>query len=157
MTPEEKFWQCFMIPGDLDNVPKNQYYHGIFGLQVSAGSQDGAVVGQMLKYNAKEDAEKLARKINAIQKYFVEESRLGIPIIPFDEALHGLMREGATAFSQSIGLSATFNPALMKEISSAIARESKLRGIRQILTPVVNLANDVRWGEQKKLMVRIHS
>jgi beta-glucosidase len=74
MTPEEKFWQCFMIPGDLDNVPKNQYHHGIFGLQVSAGSQDGAVAGQMLKYNAKEDAEKLARKINAIQKYFVEES-----------------------------------------------------------------------------------
>ena len=31
MTPEEKFWQCFMIPGDLDNVPKNQYHHGIFG------------------------------------------------------------------------------------------------------------------------------
>lgn len=52
-----------MIPGDLDNVPKNQYYHGIFGLQVSAGSQDGAVAGQMLKYNAKEDAEKLARRL----------------------------------------------------------------------------------------------
>ncbi|MCP1253366.1 MULTISPECIES: glycoside hydrolase family 3 N-terminal domain-containing protein [Elizabethkingia] len=150
MTPEEKFWQCFMIPGDLDNVPKNQYHHGIFGLQVSAGSQDGAVAGQMLKYNAKEDAEKLARKINAIQKYFVEESRLGIPIIPFDEALHGLMREGATAFSQSIGLSATFNPDLMKEVSSAIARESKLRGIRQILTPVVNLASDVRWGRTEE-------
>lgn len=150
MTPEEKFWQCFMIPGDLDNVPKNQYYHGIFGLQVSAGSQDGAAAGQMLKYNANENAEKLAKKINAIQKYFVEESRLGIPIIPFDEALHGLMREGATAFSQSIGLSATFNPALMKEISSAIARESKLRGIRQILTPVVNLANDVRWGRTEE-------
>ena len=76
----------------------------------------------MLKYNAKEDAEKLARKINAIQKYFVEESRLGIPIIPFDEALHGLMRKVQLLFSQSIGLSATFNPALMKEISSAIAR-----------------------------------
>ncbi|HFK5571623.1 beta-1,3-glucosyltransferase [Elizabethkingia meningoseptica] len=150
MTPEEKFWQCFMIPGDLDNIPKNQYQHGIFGLQVSAGSQDGAAAGQMLKYNANEDAEKLARKINTIQKYFVEESRLGIPIIPFDEALHGLMREGATAFSQSIGLSATFNPALMADISSAIAKESRLRGIRQILTPVVNLANDVRWGRTEE-------
>lgn len=150
MTPEEKFWQCFMIPGDLDNVPKGQYVHGIFGLQVSAGNQGGGVAGQLLKYNANEDAERLAKKINAIQKYFVEESRLGIPIIPFDEALHGLMREGATAFPQAIGLSATFNPELMKEVSTAIAKESKLRGIRQILTPVVNLASDVRWGRTEE-------
>ncbi len=150
MTPEEKFWQCFMIPGDLDNVPKDQYSHGIFGLQVSAGNQGGGVAGQMLKYNANEDAERLAKKINAIQKYFVEESRLGIPIIPFDEALHGLMREGATAFPQAIGLSATFNPELMKEVSTAIAKESGLRGIRQILTPVVNLASDVRWGRTEE-------
>ncbi|WP_175621636.1 glycoside hydrolase family 3 N-terminal domain-containing protein [Chryseobacterium schmidteae] len=150
MTPEEKFWQCFMIPGDLDNVPKGQYSHGIFGLQVSAGNQGGGVAGQLLKYNANEDAERLAKKINAIQKYFVEESRLGIPIIPFDEALHGLMREGATAFPQAIGLSATFNPELMKEVLTAIAKESKLRGIRQILTPVVNLASDVRWGRTEE-------
>lgn len=150
MTPEEKFWQCFMIPGDLDNVPKDQYVHGIFGLQVSAGNQGGGAAGQLLTYNANEDAEKLARKINAIQIYFVEESRLGIPIIPFDEALHGLMREGATAFPQAIGLAATFNPELMKEVSAAIAKESKLRGIRQILTPVVNLASDVRWGRTEE-------
>lgn len=150
MTPEEKFWQCFMIPGDLDNVPKDQYRHGIFGFQVSAGNQGGGAAGQMLKYNANEDAEKLAIKINAIQKYFVEESRLGIPIIPFDEALHGLVREGATAFPQAIGLAASFNPDLMKEVSSAIAKETKLRGIRQILTPVVNLASDVRWGRTEE-------
>lgn len=150
MTPEEKFWQCFMIPGDLDNVPKDQYRHGIFGLQVSAGNQGGGAAGQMLKYNAGEDAERLVKKINAIQKYFIEESRLGIPIIPFDEALHGLMREGATAFPQAIGLAASFNPDLMKEVSSAIAKESRLRGIRQILTPVVNLASDVRWGRTEE-------
>lgn len=150
MTPEEKFWQCFMIPGDLDHVPKDQYAHGIFGLQVSAGNQGGGAAGQLLTYNANEDAERLAKKINAIQKYFVQESRLGIPIIPFDEALHGLMREGATAFPQAIGLSATFNPELMKEVSTAIAKESKLRGIRQVLTPVVNLASDVRWGRTEE-------
>lgn len=150
MTPEEKFWQCFMIPGDLDNVPKDQYSHGIFGFQVSAGNQGGGAAGQLLKYNANEDAERLVKKINAIQKYFVEESRLGIPIIPFDEALHGLVREGATAFPQAIGLAATFNPELMKEVSAAIAKESRLRGIRQILTPVVNLANDVRWGRTEE-------
>jgi len=46
MTPEEKFWQLFMIPGDLDNAPDSMYYKGIFGLQVSAtskGDQDDSV------------------------------------------------------------------------------------------------------------------
>ncbi|MGJ1265677.1 glycoside hydrolase family 3 N-terminal domain-containing protein [Sphingobacterium spiritivorum] len=150
MTPEEKFWQCFMIPGDLDHVSKDQYKHGIFGFQVSAGTQGGGAAGQLLQYNANEGAEQLVRKINAIQKYFVEQSRLGIPIIPFDEALHGLMREGATAFPQAIGLASTFDPALMHEVATAIATESRLRGIRQILTPVVNLANDVRWGRTEE-------
>ncbi len=150
MTPEEKFWQCFMIPGDLDDVPKGHYAHGIFGLQVSAGARSDGAAGQLLQYNANESAETLARKINAIQKYFVEESRLGIPIIPFDEALHGLMREGATSFPQAIALASSFNCDLMSEVSNAIAIETKLRGIRQVLTPVVNLANDVRWGRTEE-------
>ena len=150
MTPEEKFWQLFMIPGDLEGVDKEQYRNGLFGFQVSAGTQGGGAAGQLLSYNATENALTLAKKINAIQKYFVEETRLGIPIIPFDEALHGLVREGATAFPQAIGLAATFDTTLMTEVAAAIAKETKTRGIRQILTPVVNLANDVRWGRTEE-------
>ena len=150
MTTEEKFWQCFMIPGDLDNIQPGQYKHGIFGLQVSAGTKGGGASGQLLQYNANEDAEKLARKINNIQRFFIEKTRLGIPIIPFDEALHGLMREGATSFPQAIGLAATWDTKLMHEVAAAIGKETKLRGIRHILTPVINLANDVRWGRTEE-------
>lgn len=146
MTLEEKFWQMFMIPGDLDNVEPDQYNHGIFGFQVSASSRGNEDTQQLLSYNTSEGGLALTKKINAIQKYFVERSRLGIPIIPFDEALHGLVRDGATAFPQAIGLGATFDTALMGQVSKAIALETKARGIRQILSPVVNLANDVRWG-----------
>jgi beta-glucosidase len=74
MTLEEKFWQLFMIPGDLDD-PKNDYSHGVFGLQIRI--PDTTV----------DAARHQAEKINAIQKYFVEQTRLGIPIIPFEEAL----------------------------------------------------------------------
>lgn len=150
MTPEEKFWQLFMIPGDLEGVDKAQYQNGLFGFQVSAGTQGGGAAGQLLHYDATENVLTLAKKINAIQKYFVEETRLGIPIIPFDEALHGLVREGATAFPQAIALAATFDTTLMAEVAQAIAKETKARGIRQILTPVVNLANDVRWGRTEE-------
>ena len=144
MTVEEKFWQMFMIPGDLSDGSEN-YKNGIFGFQVSAkGSTDAS--NQILDYSAASNAKETVKLINKIQKYFVEKTRLGIPIIAFDEALHGLVRDGATAFPQSISLAATFDPALVKRVSTAIAMESKSRGIRQILSPVVNLASDVRWG-----------
>jgi beta-glucosidase len=149
MTPEEKFWQLFMIPGDLDNADSIQYKNGIFGFQVSAAAK-GDAGGQMLNYGTNENAIALAKKINAIQKYFVEKTRLGIPIIPFDEALHGLVRGGATVFPQAIGLSATWDTALMNKVANAIADEAKERGIRQILSPVINIASDVRWGRTEE-------
>jgi len=150
MTPEEKFWQMFMIPGEIKPGDENKYAHGIFGLQVSAASANGDAAGQMLQYSASENAKALAQKINSIQRYFVEKSRLGIPIIAFDEALHGLVRGGATAFPQSIALSATWDTALVRQVATAIALETKVRGIRQILSPVINLANDVRWGRTEE-------
>ena len=149
MTPEEKFWQLFMIPGDLDNAKPDQYKNGLFGFQVSAAAK-GDAGGQMMNYGTDENAEKLALKINAIQKYFVEKTRLGIPIIPFDEALHGLVREGATVFPQAIALAATWDTALMNKVANEIAGEAKRRGIRQILSPVVNIASDVRWGRTEE-------
>src|SRR6185436_5096789 len=88
MTLEEKFWQLFMIPGDLDN-PANDYSHGIFGLQIRGRHPD------------------------VIQKYFVEKTRLGIPIIPFEEAVHGLVRPEATVFPAAIALAATWDSKLM--------------------------------------------
>ena len=75
---------------------------------------------------------------------------MGIPIIAFDEALHGLVRKGATVFPQSIALAATWDTTLMHEVATAIAFETKLRGIRQILSPVINLATDTRWGRTEE-------
>jgi beta-glucosidase len=132
MTSEEKFWQLFMAPGNLDN-PAHDYSHGAFGLQIVP--QDSA-----------SGARAHAERINAVQRYFVEHTRLGIPIIPFDEALHGLGRPDATVFPQAIALAATWDTALMARVSGAIARETGSRGIRDVLSPVANIASDVRWG-----------
>ncbi|HSA95313.1 MAG TPA: glycoside hydrolase family 3 N-terminal domain-containing protein [Acidobacteriota bacterium] len=129
MTPEEKFRQLFMVPGDL-GAGRGIWKDGIFGLQVRGDT----------------DARAAAEKINAIQKFFVEETRLGIPVIPFEEALHGLVSPGATAFPQAIGLAATWDVDLMSAVAGAVAAETRSRGIRQVLSPVVNIARDVRWG-----------
>ncbi len=149
MTLEEKFWQLFMIPGDLSDG-KEKYKNGIFGFQISTKSSSGDVAEQMLNYGSSGSAESVAIKANKIQKYFVEETRLGIPIIVFDEALHGLVRDGATAFPQAIALAATWNTELMSKVANAIAMEVKTRGIRQILSPVLNIARDVRWGRTEE-------
>ena len=149
MTLKEKFWQVFMIPGDLDEG-KDRYKDGIFGFQTFAKGQSTEAVGQMLTYGSSGTPKQTAEKINAMQKFFLEETRLGIPIIPFDEALHGLVRDGAIAYPQSIALASSWNTDLMFKVSSAIATESKTRGIRQILSPVINLASDVRWGRTEE-------
>jgi beta-glucosidase len=149
MTIEEKFWQLFMIPGDLSDG-KEKYRNGIFGLQVATQGSSADASGQMLQYGASGTAEAAAKRINEIQRYFVEETRLGIPIIPFDEALHGLVRDGATAFPQSIGLAATWDTELMRQVAHAIATETRTRGIRQVLSPVINIARDVRWGRTEE-------
>ena len=130
MTLEDKFWQLYMFPGALDDS-SNDYSHGAFGLQIPA---------------ADSSARNHATRINAVQRYVISHSRLGIPLIPFDEAVHGLMRPGATVFPASIALAATWDTALVAHAAGAIARETRSRGIRQVLSPVVNLASDVRWG-----------
>jgi beta-glucosidase len=132
MTLEEKFWQLYMSPGDLDD-PAHDYSNGAFGLQI--GARPGAA-----------PARAHAERINSIQRYFVERTRLGVPILPFDEALHGLMREGATVFPQAIALAATWDTALMRSTATAIAHETRSRGVRDVLSPVINIASDVRWG-----------
>lgn len=71
---------------------------------------------------------------------------MGIPIIPFEEALHGFVRDGGTMFPQAIALAATWDTSLVARVAGAIARETRSRGVRQVLSPVLNIANDVRWG-----------
>jgi len=87
-----------------------------------------------------------AEKSNRIQKLIADKTRLKIPAIIHDEGLHGLVAKGATSFPQAIGLASTFDTALMEEVATAIAQEARSRGIRQLLSPVINIARDVRWG-----------
>jgi beta-glucosidase len=129
MTLEEKFWQLFMLPGSRAD-PSHDYSHGVFGLQDRSAA------------DARHDAE----AYNALQRYFADSTRLGIPMLAFEEGVHGVMRRGATVFPAAIGLAATFDTALVRDVAARIAREARARGIRQLLSPVVNIATDVRWG-----------
>lgn len=93
-----------------------------------------------------QDARGMAELTNAIQKFFVEEMPLGIPVIFHEECLHGHAAKGGTSFPQPIGLGATFNPGLVEELFTMTALEARSRGTHQALTPVVDVARDPRWG-----------
>ncbi|MBP7464458.1 MAG: glycoside hydrolase family 3 protein, partial [Bacteroidales bacterium] len=149
MSPEEKFMQLFMIPYE-PGVDTAMYEPGVFGFQMGAEAQDGGAEAQLMSYNRSEHANKNIEKINNLQRWFIERNRLGIPVIIFGEALHGLVADGATVFPQSIALAATWNTPLMSSVADAIAVECAAAGIRQILSPVVNVATDVRWGRTEE-------
>lgn len=85
-----------------------------------------------------------ARAINAIQKYLVERTRLGIPALVISECLHGHMSGGTTIFPQAIGLASTWNPDLLQRMGSTIAREARAVGVAQALAPDLDLARDPR-------------
>ena len=92
------------------------------------------------------DARCMAELTNAIQKFFLENSRLGIPVMFHEECLHGQAAIGSTSFPQPIGLAATFNLELVEALYKMAAEEARVRGTHQALTPVVDVARDPRWG-----------
>jgi beta-glucosidase len=87
---------------------------------------------------------------NALQRWFRAETRLGIPPLLVEEALHGFSRPDATVFPQCIGLGATFDPELVRRIGAAIAAEMRSVGVHLSLSPVLCLARDPRWGRAEE-------
>jgi beta-glucosidase len=92
------------------------------------------------------NARQMAALTNDIQRFFLEHSRLGIPVVFHEECLHGHAAVEGTSFPQPIALGATFNPELVESIFTATAAEARLRGTHQALTPVVDVAREPRWG-----------
>ncbi|MFO7796472.1 MAG: glycoside hydrolase family 3 N-terminal domain-containing protein [Promethearchaeia archaeon] len=83
---------------------------------------------------------------NQIQKYLVENTRLGIPAIIHEESLCGYAARKATIFPQAIGLASTWEPDLVKKMTSIIRWQIRGVGAHQSLSPVLDIGRDPRWG-----------
>jgi beta-glucosidase len=83
---------------------------------------------------------------NAVQRWVLEHTRLGIPVMFHEEALHGLAALHGTHFPIPIGLASSWDPALVERLMTIAAREARSRGAQQVLSPVVDLGRDPRWG-----------
>ena len=84
--------------------------------------------------------------INALQKWAMEGTRLGIPVLVHEESLHGYMATQATSFPQAIAMAGTFDTALVRRVHTLIAGEMRARGVFYTLSPVIDIARDPRWG-----------
>jgi beta-glucosidase len=103
-------------------------------------------VGRPSDAGGGKSARGMAELTNAIQKFFLENSRLGIPVMFHEECLHGHAAPEGTSFPQPIALGATFNPELVESLFTMTALEARLRGAHHALTPVVDVAREPRWG-----------
>lgn len=87
-----------------------------------------------------------AAYMNALQKVAIERTRLGIPLIVHEESTGGFCHRDATVFPQGIGLAATWNPELVREVAGVIRTQMLAVGARHALAPVLDVARDPRWG-----------
>jgi beta-glucosidase len=87
-----------------------------------------------------------AEYVNAVQKWALEQTRLGIPVFMHEESLHGYVAPQATSFPQAIGLASSFDPDLVQQIFALAAKEMRARGANLALAPVVDVAREPRWG-----------
>jgi beta-glucosidase len=88
--------------------------------------------------------------VNSVQKWLVENTRLGIPVLTHEEALHGLVAPKGTNFPIPIALASTWDPALVEKVMSTAALEARARGTHEVLSPVLDLARDPRWGRTEE-------
>lgn len=87
-----------------------------------------------------------AKTSNALQRFLVEETRLGIPAIMHEECCSGAVMLGGTVYPQMLGLASSFQPELAEAMTTAIRAQLLAIGARQGLSPVLDVARDPRWG-----------
>jgi len=88
--------------------------------------------------------------VNSLQRFLVENTRLGIPAIVHEECLTGFMAREATIFPQIIGMASTWEPGLVQQMMEATRRQMLAVGVRQGLSPVLDVARDPRWGRMEE-------
>ena len=89
---------------------------------------------------------KHAAAINTIQRWFVEETRMGIPVDFTNEGIHGLNHDRATSLPAPIGIGSTWDKELVRQAGQTVGREAKALGYTNVYAPILDPARDQRWG-----------
>jgi beta-glucosidase len=107
-------------------------------------------IGQISRPGLRLGPKEMAEFTNTIQKWIMENTRLGIPVMFHEEALHGLAISKATSFPQAIALASTWDTDLVNDVFTVTALETRSRGAQQVLAPVLDIVRDPRWGRTEE-------
>jgi beta-glucosidase len=87
-----------------------------------------------------------ARALNEVQRFFIEDTRLGVPADFTNEGIRGLLHSKATSFPAQIGVASAFDRELVREIGRITGREGRALGYTNVYSPILEVARDPRWG-----------
>jgi beta-glucosidase len=135
MTLDEKIQQLVQVM--IDQTPDDNP-----GLEKYFATNSPGILCVDYRKSAAQNAEKLS----AIQRILRTRTRLGIPALAGCEALHGVMIPPCTIYPQSIALGSTWDPPLVKQMASEIAEEAAAAGLSQVMSPVLDLGREPRYG-----------
>ncbi len=152
MTLEEKVAQLVCLWAERPQVkPQTDFStdRGDFSPEKAAVVMKYGV-GQIARQRERKEPRDSAVFANALQKWLKENTRLGIPAMFHDEALHGHMAQKSTSFPQPIALASSWDPSLITRVFTAAALEARARGGHQVLGPNLDLAREPRWGRTEE-------
>lgn len=153
MTIEEKTCQMATLYGYgrvlKDKLPTPQWNNEIWkdGIANIDEQLNGVTNGSRFDSNEYTfPYSKHAEAINTIQRWFVEQTRLGIPVDFSNEGIHGLNHDRATPLPAPIAIASTWNKGLVYRAGRIVGREAKVLGYTNVYTPILDVARDQRWG-----------
>ena len=151
MTLEEKARQMDMYSGSLFVDKMSSISRTAVGSDTRFIKEKAAVIIKELGVGCIHDLYPIDSDLsNTIQEFVINNSRLGIPVLFSEEALHGLSSPGNTIFPQAITMASTWNEELVTKIGKAIAAETRSKGIHLVFNPVLEIARDPRWGRTEE-------
>ena len=147
MTLEEKTCQCATLYGYKrvlkDEMPTPEWKNEIWKDGIANIDEElNGLKHTQYSYPYSKHAE----AINTIQKWFIEETRLGIPVDFTNEGIHGLNHDRATSLPAPISIGSTWNKELVNKAGEIVGREAKVLGYTNIYAPILDVARDQRWG-----------
>jgi beta-glucosidase len=154
MTLEEKVAQTLGLWKQKEKITTEA---GLFAPDL-AGPVLGKGIGQIARPSELRDKptrivlgpRQNAEFVNAVQKWLLENTRLAIPALTHEEALHGLTAPKGTSFPIPIALASSWDPGLLEKVMAVAALEARARGTHLVLSPVLDLARDPRWGRTEE-------
>lgn len=162
MTLQEKVqqlrsaWNGFMAmyspEGELDWDQFGAAYGDGLGGMERMSEDKSSFMALMASYSPGRSTRAVVEQYNRFQHYFVDSTRLGIPLLVHEEGLHGLIAGGTTHFPMPIGLACSWDEDLMTDIYTIVAKEIRARGGHQVLAPVTDIVRDPRWGRTEETM-----